>query len=94
MGEVENYVLKKEDFTRATKPDGTVVLTHLFLPGTIEWNPSMEPVPFLLRKFKAFSEKNSVLLSPEIARAHNFFEEGLKQMGREMDDFEEENFTD
>ena len=88
MAEVEGYVLKKEDFTSTRKPDGTLVLTHPTLSGTIELGPNESPM-WLFPRFKEFSEKHAVLLSPELARLVNGMEEDLNGDMYDADEFED-----
>jgi hypothetical protein len=90
--EVEDCVLKKEDFLRTRKPDGTLVLTHPSLSGTIELGPNESPI-WLFPKFKEFSERHDVLLSPELAKLVKGLEEDLNE-GMFGSDDELEDFTD
>lgn len=92
MAEVEGYVLKKEDFVSTRKPDGTLVLTHPTLPGTIELGQSESPM-WLFPRFKDFSEKHGVLLSPELARLVKGVEEDLNSDMHDTDD-KSEDFID
>jgi len=90
VAEVEGYVLKKEDFVSTRKPDGTLVLTHPTLSGTIELGPNESPM-WLFPKFKEFSEKHGVLLSPELAKLVKGLEEDLNEgmfgANEEFEDF-------
>jgi len=73
---LEEYVLNIEDFVRTKKPDGTIVLTHPTLSGTIALGPNESPM-YLFPRLKEFSEKNGVILSPKLARLAKGAEDDL-----------------
>lgn len=72
MHKTEHYLLRREDFIRAERPDGSALLTHPFLAGEIEIGAKDSPYS-LFPKLKQFSERNAVPLSPELERLVNAF---------------------
>lgn len=85
------YLLKKEDLIPHDAEDGSLVLTHPFLSGQVVWNPESDPVPALFQRIKEFGERNQTLLSPELAKVCNFFDETYEDLRRQMegeDDFD------
>jgi len=85
------YLLKKEDLIPARAENGSLIFTHPFLLGEIIWNPKSDPVPALFQRIKEFGERNRTLLSPELAKACNFFDEMYEDLRRQMegeDDFD------
>lgn len=89
MAEVEDFVLKIEDFVKTTKPDGTVVFTHSKLNDSIELGSSQSPLWFFL-KIREFSEKHGMLMEPTMAKLTNGleadFHRGLQQFEDELSD--------
>ena len=89
MAELEEHVLNIEDFVRARKPDGTIVLTHPTFSGTVELGPNESPM-WLFPRLKEFSEKNGVLLNPKLARLANGVEDDLNGDTWGEDEFEDD----